>query len=292
MEASATTVVIVNWNGAAYLEPLIRSIEAEAPAKIIVVDNNSIDGSLTILNKLSHVHLIANSENCGFAAAANQGIALAQTSKILILNADVYAMPGSIPALEKFLDEQNDAAAVAPRLLFPDGSLQPSCRNFPTVLSLFLYLSFLDRIIPTRYRLGPGDHQSTRIVEQPMGAALMVRKKVLDQIGGFDETFFLYMEDVDLCERIVRGGWKIYYCPGAEFVHDAGGSSRQDWFRSQSHFVRSVLLYFRKKGSGLIPLRIALASAFVIRAVVYFFTGRLHRVTDSLRLAGRSWAEV
>ena len=288
MTAAQTTVVIVNWNGAAYLDQLIQSIQQEKPAKIVIVDNSSTDSSITILQKFTDVNVIQNSENRGFAAAANQGIALADTSNVLILNADVYATPGSITALEKFLDEKNDAGAVAPRLSFPDGSLQLSCRNFPTPFTLFLYLSFLDRIIPTKYRLRAKDHHNTRSVQQPMGAAIMIRKKVLDQIGGFDETFFLYMEDVDLCERIIREGWKIYYYPTAEFIHDAGGSSRQDWYRSQADFVRSALLYFRKKGYQPIFVRIALASSFIIRSIVYFFTGNLHRVTDSLKLAGRS----
>jgi GT2 family glycosyltransferase len=288
MTAAQTTVVIVNWNGAAYLDQLIRSIQQEKPATIVVVDNNSTDPSITILQKFTDVHLIQNSENRGFAAAANQGIALANTPNVLILNADVLATPGSITALEKFLDEKNDAGAVAPRLSFPDGSLQLSCRNFPTPFTLFLYLSFLDRIIPTKYRLRAKDHQNTRSVQQPMGAAIMIRKKVLDQIGGFDETFFLYMEDVDLCERIIREGWKIYYNPAAEFIHDAGGSSRQDWYRSQADFVRSVFLYFRKKGYKPIIVKLALVPAFIIRSIVYFFTGNLHRVTDSLKLAGKS----
>jgi GT2 family glycosyltransferase len=292
MAAAQTTVVIVNWNGAAYLDQLIQSIQREAPARIIVVDNHSADSSISILKKFADVHVIENTENRGFGAAANQGIALVETQNVLVLNVDVYAVPGSITALQKFLSETNDAGAVAPRLSFPDGSLQLSCRNFPTPFTLFLYFSFLDRIFPTKYRLRAKDHQSTRSVEQPMGAAIMIRKKVLDQIGGFDETFFLYMEDVDLCERIIREGWKIYYYPAAEFIHDAGGSSRQDSYRSQADFIRSAQLYFRKKGFQPFVVRIALGSAFVIRSIVYFFSGNLHRVTDSFKLAGRSLAKM
>lgn len=288
MAATQTTVLIVNWNGAAFLDQLVQSIQHDIPAKIIVVDNNSADSSIAILNKFPDVEVIENAENRGFGAAANQGITVAHTSNVLILNADVYAQPGAISALEKFLAEHNDAGAVAPRLSFPDGSLQPSCRNFPTPFTLFLYLSFLDRIFPTKYRLRAKDHQSTRSVEQPMGAAIMIRKKVLDQIGGFDETFFLYMEDVDLCERIIREGWKIHYYPTAEFIHYAGGSSRQDWYRSQLDFIRSAQLYFRKKGYQPFLFKIALGLAFVIRSFVYFFSGHLHRVTDSLKLAGKS----
>src|SRR5262245_17088745 len=132
MTAAQTTVVIVNWNGAAYLDQLLQSIQGDAPARIIVVDNNSTDSSMAILKKFMDVQVIENAENRGFGPAVNQGIAIADTSNILILNVDVYAAPGSILALEKFLAENNDAGAVAPRLSFPDGSLQLSCRNFPT----------------------------------------------------------------------------------------------------------------------------------------------------------------
>jgi GT2 family glycosyltransferase len=288
MAAAQTTVVIVNWNGAAYLDQLLQSIQREAPARTIVVDNHSTDSSIAIVKKFADVHVFENEENRGFGAAANQGIAAANTANVLILNADVYAKPGSIIALEKFLAENNDAGAVAPRLSFPNGSLQLSCRNFPTPFTLFLYLSFLDRIFPSKYRLRSEDHQNTRNVEQPMGAAILIRKKVLDQIGGFDESFFLYMEDVDLCERIIREGWKIYYYPAAEFIHDAGGSSRQAWYRSQLDFIRSAQLYFRKKGYQSFLVKSGLSLAFVIRSIVYFFTGNLHRVTDSLKIAGRS----
>jgi GT2 family glycosyltransferase len=204
---------------------------------------------------------------------------------VLILNADLRAIPGSVHALEEFLKNTKDAGAVAPKLLFPDGALQPSCRKFPTVASLFFYLSFLDRIIPTGYRLSPAEHAETRTVDQPMGAAMMLRKKVLDEIRNFDESYFLYMEDVDLCERIIQAGWKIYYYPVAEFIHDAGGSSRQDPLNSQKHFVESALLYFRRKKYGMIFIKITFALAFLIRSLVYFFAVQFRKAISSLKIS-------
>jgi GT2 family glycosyltransferase len=284
MEASKTAVVVVNWNGESYLKELIQSIEAENPAEFIVVDNNSNDSSLQILERHPSISIIANTENVGFGTAANQGIGQSSALNVLILNADLQALPGSIRSLEKFLDTNPDAGAVAPKLLFPDGNLQPSCRNFPTPSSLFFYLSFLDRIIPISYRLPAKKHTETQIVEQPMGAALMVRKNVLDQIGNFNESYFLYMEDVDLCERIIRAGWKIYYYPVAEFIHDAGGSSRKDPFNSQKNFVESALLYFRKKHYEMGSTKAMLVMAFTIRSIVYFFTGNFRNAANSIRL--------
>jgi GT2 family glycosyltransferase len=285
MAAPQTATVIVNWNGEAYLEELLRSLDAEKPGEIIVVDNHSTDGSLEILKKHSNVSLIANTENLGFASAANQGIAITNCPHVLILNVDLRAIPGSVHALEEFLKKTEDAGAVAPKLLFPDGALQPSCRKFPTVSSLFFYLSFLDRIIPTGYRLSPEEHAETRTADQPMGAALMVRKKVLNEIRNFDESYFLYMEDVDLCERIIKAGWKIYYYPVAEFIHDAGGSSRQDPMNSQKHFVESALIYFRRKKHGMIFIKTAFALAFLIRSLIYFIAVKFKQAFSSLKIS-------
>jgi GT2 family glycosyltransferase len=285
MSASKTAVVVVNWNGESYLEELIRSVDAEKPAQFIAIDNNSSDSSLQILQAHPGIALIANTENVGFGAAANQGIELSKAANVLILNADLQAMPGAIQSLEKFLDTHNDAGAVAPKLMFPDGNLQPSCRKFPTPSSLFFYLTFLDRIIPINYRLSAKQHDDTQTVDQPMGAALMIRKSILDQIGSFDESYFLYMEDVELCERIIRAGWKIYYYPVAEFIHDAGGSSRKDPYNSQKHFVESALLYFRKKHYEMGFTKLTIAAAYIIRSLGYFFTGNFKNASNCIRLS-------
>ncbi|HSE41889.1 MAG TPA: glycosyltransferase family 2 protein [Acidobacteriota bacterium] len=285
MTASKTAVIVVNWNGEKYLEDLIASVQAEEPSQIVIVDNNSTDASVAILKKHPNILLITNNENLGFGKAANQAISKCQSPYVLILNSDLKALPGSIQSMQEFLNAQNEAGAVAPKLLFEDGSLQPSCRNFPTRVSFFLYLSFLDRIFPVSYRLSVKDHNETRIVEQPMGAALMVRKKVLDQVGNFDESYFLYMEDVDLCERIVKASWKIYFIPESQFIHHAGGSSNQDPLGSQKHFVDSAVLYFVRKNYSESVTRIILGTAFLIRSVIYLFAVKFKKAFNSFKLS-------
>jgi GT2 family glycosyltransferase len=285
MTTSNTTVIVVNWNGERFLDELIQSVQAEQPAAFIIVDNDSKDGSFKILKKHPEIQVIANSKNLGFGAAANQAIAKAQTTYVLIMNADLKVVPGSIHLLEEFLDTHDEAGVVAPKLLFEDGSLQPSCRNFPTPFSMFLYLSFLDRIVPSDYRLSEKDHTETRIVEQPMGAALMVRKKVLDEVGGFDHAYFLYMEDVDLCERILKDGWKIFYFPESQFVHHAGGSSNQDPLTSQKYFVDSAMLYFVRKDYSEIATKFLLSAAFLMRSVIYLFAVKFKKALSSFKLS-------
>jgi N-acetylglucosaminyl-diphospho-decaprenol L-rhamnosyltransferase len=276
--ASKTTVVIVNWNGAAFLKRLLSSVESCKPKEIIVVDNASTDGSVQTLSE-SPAKIITNSENLGFGSAANIGIETASTDYVLLLNVDTEVLPGSIDALEDFLDNHPAAAVAAPRLQFPDARIQPSCRRFPTPLYLFLYLSYLDKILPSSYRLPAKEHDHVMEVEQPMGAAMMFRKKALAETGAFDPRFFLYMEEVDLCERIKNHGWKIYFVPEARMIHHAGGSTAQDWERSQTHYFRSVLQYFGKRYSAAKMLFFKLSQSFalLIRSLVLLASGRLRQ---------------
>lgn len=277
--ARQTAVVMVNWNGAAFLQRLLSSVLDSNPAEAVVVDNDSSDGSRDILARFPSIKTIYNPVNLGFGTAANQGIAETHSPFVLVMNVDIEARPGALDQLEQCLTARPEAAAVAPQLLFPDGKIQPSIRTFPTIGRLFLYLSFLDRIFHSSYRWETVQHDRMLEVEQPMGAALLFRRSALDQIGGFDPQFFLYMEDVDLCERLVRAGWKIIFYPDAKMVHLAGGSSRQDWQRAQSHFLESVIRYFRKRSrpSDLLLLRAALAAALLIRSAILFPAGRFRQ---------------
>jgi len=283
---SNTTVVIVNWNGAEYLPRLLDSIKQEAACATIVIDNASTDKSRGILKDYSWVRRIENDRNLGYGVAANQGIAVAVTPYVLLLNVDVVVLRGSISMLEDYLEQNKDVALVAPQLVFPDGRLQPSVRSFPSVASLALYLSFLDRVIPTKYRLPASGHNRTLDVDQPMGAALMIRKSVLDQAGSFDPAYFLYMEEVDLCYRIKQNGWRIVYNPQAKMIHHAGGSSVQDWERAQRNFLESVFVYFRKHHLSKVPsLKMAMPAALVFRALILFLTGRFPQSRFFFRLA-------
>ncbi|PWT88828.1 MAG: hypothetical protein C5B54_09960 [Acidobacteria bacterium] len=271
-----TTAIIVNWNGAVFIDKLLTGLTQAEVKAIIVVDNASRDDSLRIIQQHSNVHLISNGSNVGFGAAANRAIEASSTPYILLLNVDVEVMPNSVQKLEEFLDRTPDAGIVAPRLNFPDGSLQLSCRRFPKIPDLFLYLSFLDRIFPSGYRLNDQMHQHTMEVDQPMGAALMIRRLALEQTGAFDPQFFLYMEEVDLCERMKEAGWKIFYLPESQMIHIAGGSSKQNFEKSQLHYFESLIRYFRKRKTAaeVFMLRIYIALAMPVRFAVLLVRGR------------------
>ena len=281
-----TSVVIVNWNGAAYLPRLIASLEPERPDSIVVVDNKSGDDSLDLLRRFPNVRVLANEKNLGYARAANQGIAACESQYILLLNVDVEVRSKAIAMLEQQLNVDPTVAVAAPQLLFPDGNLQRSLRAFPTPGSISLYLSFLDRVFPSTYRLPERDHHQMRFVDQPMGAAMMIRKSAWEQVQGFDERFFLYMEEVDFCYRLKQAGHKILYVPDAKMVHHAGGSSRQSWENSQQHFIDSIFFYFRKHSPGEVSkLRWMLSAALFFRGIVLMFAGRFLQSRFYLRQA-------
>jgi N-acetylglucosaminyl-diphospho-decaprenol L-rhamnosyltransferase len=274
--ASKTDAIIVNWNGAAFLDRLLSQLETADLHQIIVVDNASSDGSAETAEKKSAIKTIRNPVNRGFGSAANQALQISTAPYALLLNVDIEITQEAIELMENYMESHPEAAIVAPQLLFADGKLQPSCRKFPTTSGLFLYLSYLDRIFPSSYRLKPEAHHQLMEVDQPMGAALLMRRSAINEIGFFDEQFFLYMEEVDLCDRIQRKGWKIVYIPDAKAIHFAGGSSNQDRRQAQKYFFESVIRYFRKRydSSQLLLLRIALSAAMPFRAAILFARGR------------------
>jgi len=275
---SETTIVIVNWNGAAFLPRLLDSVREEQPAKTIVIDNASSDDSLQILKDHTDVIVVPNAENRGYGSAANQGLELCETPYVLLLNVDVKILPRSIVLMEEYLGAHPDVALVAPQLLFEDGRLQLSIRSFPTIRSMALYLSFLDRLVPSGYRQKASEHENIQEIDQPMGAAMMLRKTVLQEVGSFDARFFLYMEEVDLCYRIKQKGYKIVYLPQAQMIHHAGGSSGQDWERAQTQFLHSLFLYFEKNfPDQLRSLRLTLPPALLLRALVLLCFGRFRQ---------------
>lgn len=277
--------MIVNWNGMEFLPSLLQSIRNADPAEIILIDNSSSDGSQEYLRAQPDIILIENPKNAGFGRAANQGLEISKTPYVLLLNVDTKALDGSVELLEQFLNDNSSAGIVAPQLLFPDGKLQPSCRNFPGVWNYTLFLSYLDRVIPAGYRISKREHRKLRKVDQPMGAVLMMRKSALEQVGWFDPQFSLYMEEIDLCKRMKEAGWDIFYLPDARFIHHAGGSTGQDWERSQKEYFQNVLRYFRKHFSESEMRRFVflLPIALFVRAIVLLFRGQLTKARFYLR---------
>ncbi|MGE3705513.1 MAG: glycosyltransferase family 2 protein [Vicinamibacterales bacterium] len=249
---SAPSVVIVNYNGGTHLQRCLASVAAHAPASsIIVVDNASTDGSGAIAARAPGVRLIGNSRNVGFAAAVNQGVAAAPPGgSVLLLNPDCEITSRAIEVLAGELDAQPACAIAAPTVLDEDGSVQGSVRGDPTMLTgLFGRTTLLTRLFPKAALAARNVQRYTseesRSVDWVSGACMLVRRAAFEAVGGFDERYFLYWEDADLCRRLRAAGHTIRFVPRATVVHAGGRSSESARTLSVRAFHESAYLYYR-----------------------------------------------
>jgi len=222
----ALTVLIVHHNTTALLRQCLdalRSSPADVPCEVIVIDNASPDATVRSLPRnFPTVRFRFNPRNLGFARAVNQGVRMGAGRHVLVLNPDTIVRPEDLGKLTAFMDAHPDAGACGPRLVYPDGNLQLSCRHFPTLLALGLRISRLDRLIrsPVRhYLMAEWDHSQIRDVDWIIGGCMALRREAIEQIGLLDEGFFMYYEDIDLCYRLCQKGWKVYYNPDVTVVH-------------------------------------------------------------------------
>jgi GT2 family glycosyltransferase len=229
------SVVIVSWNVRDLLQTCLESLRPEWErtwAEVIVVDNASTDGTPDLVrDHYPAVRLIANAANRGFGAANNQGMAAAGGRYILLLNPDTVVLPDALETLVAFLEAHPRVGLVAPRLRNADGSLQRNAFHFPgliqVALDLFpLHPRLVESRLNGRYSREPRA-KGPFAIEHPLGAAMMVRREVWEETGGFDEDYFMYAEEVDWCWRIRHAGWMIWQVPAAEIVHYGGQSTRQ-----------------------------------------------------------------
>ncbi len=233
----------------------IKSILDNPPSydfEIIVVDNNSADNTVkTIENLFPDVILVDNKINLGFAAANNQGIEIAKGQYTLLLNPDTIIHQDSINKLIEFMDNNCDVGVCGPKLLNRDGSIQRCARRFPT-FSAALHRQTIFKITSIfkgyhrKYNMRDFDHNSQMDVDQIMGAALLVRKSVIDKIGALDETYFMYYEEVDFCYRVKQAGFRVVFTPQAVITHLGGQSSKQVPVAKRMMQMESMFKYFRK----------------------------------------------
>lgn len=245
------SIIIVSWNTSSLLESCLASILANPPTlpfEIWVVDNASTDDSPRMVReKFPQVHLVENRENLGFARANNQAIQRCIGKYILLLNPDTLVASGALQALIDFLDEHPEAGAAGARLRNSDGSLQISSHPLPTLSREFWRMFHLDSISPyAAYPLTKWEASQHQEVDILMGACLLLRKDVLDQVGILDEDYFMYSEEVDLCYRIQCAGWRLYWVPQAEVIHFGGQSSQQAPTEMFLKLYHSKVIYFRK----------------------------------------------
>ena len=242
--------IIVNWNGGELLKRCLRSIAQYGPrsnCRVVVVDNASTDTSLAWLrsgeaqNLLAGIELqlIENSENVGFGSANNQAFEAASSDFLFLLNPDAELTAGACDKLIETLVSGERIGACGPRLLNTDGSLQPSVwHNPPLAWEIVVSSLGLWRLIPRRLRGrfllgGHWDHASRRSVPLLFGAAIVIKREMLQEVGGFDETFHMYGEDYEWCLRIRRKGWQIVFEPAAEVIHHGAQFSLQRWTRAE-----------------------------------------------------------
>jgi GT2 family glycosyltransferase len=277
------SVIVASHNTRAYLERCLRAIDASH--EVIVVDSLSTDGSRELVrDEFRHARLVELDSNPGYGGALNRGIALASGTYLILMNGDAWPREGAVERLVTFADSEPRAGVVGPRLVHPDGTLQPSVRGFPTLWRLateYLFLRWLaprSRLLNSFYGSG-FDHAARRDAEFLVGAVLLVRSETLREIGGFDERFFMYNEEVDLCYRARAAGWSVVFWPGAEFVHVGGASTASTWPQMYREQLRSHLRFLHKH-MGLKKAergRHLIASAMSLRAIVFTLLGRAER---------------
>ena len=272
-------VIVVNWNAREDLRECLLSLEAGADSWVTravwVVDNASTDGSAEMVrSEFPGVQLIVNDENLGFSKANNQAIRYSESRYVFLLNSDAAVHPGAIEALVAFADDNPKAGIVGPKVLNPDGSLQLSCRRFPSLGAGFFRNTYLGRLFPHNkpaqdYLMADFDHAHTRAVDWVSGCAMLIRREMVAQIGALDERFYMYCEDVDLCERAWRFDWEVVYQPDAVVTHAIGRSSDKDADKMIWEFHRSWYEFDKKRHPDAGPARrLAVWAGLWLRATV------------------------
>jgi hypothetical protein len=272
------SVVIVAHESRAHLLSCLGAVHAQSdapPWEVVLVDNASRDGGPELARRtFPAIRVVAAAHNLGFAGGVNLGVRHARGRYVLLLNPDAILQPGALRRLADFLETTPEAGLAGPKLLDPDGSLQLSCRRFPGRWTVFAHrYAWLTRALPgnpatRRYLLTDWDHASTRPVDWVSGACMLVRRAALAEVGGLDEGFFLFAEDVDLCKRLWAAGWHVYYVPEALAIHHVGISARRDSARLVLARHRSMLRYHHKHFRARTPLGLLTDGAILGRALL------------------------
>jgi N-acetylglucosaminyl-diphospho-decaprenol L-rhamnosyltransferase len=269
---TGVSAVVVSYNVRDLLVQCIASLRADGIEHIVVVDNASSDGSADAA-RAADVEVVALDANVGFGSGANRGVARTGTPYVVICNPDLEVEPGTNKALTEVLDGDDALGIVAPRIETPDGRLYPSARTFPDMVDAaghaFLHFVWRDNPFSRRYKMLDWDHSTPGDVDWVAGTYFMARRTAWDAVGGFDEDFFMYLEDVDLCWRMRDAGWRTRYEPAARVVHAIGRSTDQTPYRMIAEHHRSLLRYATKTMRGprraLLPL---IAAALGVRTVL------------------------
>jgi GT2 family glycosyltransferase len=238
---ASIAVAVVNHNTRDHLRCCLESVLKEGPAQTIVVDTRSSDGSAEMARQEFPSVTVHEVDNRGYGAAANVALESARADYVLLLNADTRLEPGTLEALRDYLGRHPRVVVAGPRVIGEGGRVEQTARRFPTPLELLLQESGLHAVLRPWRGTGPSQR-----VDWLLGAALLLRREAVEEIGGFDESYFMYGEEIDLCLRLRRAGWEIHYAPVATIVHVGGASTSQRRADMTAQYARSTLLLYRR----------------------------------------------
>jgi N-acetylglucosaminyl-diphospho-decaprenol L-rhamnosyltransferase len=292
------SIVVVSFNARGYLERCLAAL-ADAEHEVIVVDSASTDGSQALVrDRFREVRLIELEANRGYGAAANEGMRVAGGDYLLVINCDGWPLGDGVERLVKFMEANPSVGVAGPRLLNPDGSLQPSVRGCPTLWRLATEYFFLRWLNPRSSMLNAFyganfDHRTRRSAEFLVGAALLLRREALAEVGAFDTSFYMFNEEVDLCYRMAQAGWQVEFFPDAQFVHVGGASTGLDWDRMYREQLRSHLRFLAKHRGAEVSERGRKQLLWAMRLRSLVFLGERARIArESARWLSSTDAEA
>jgi len=272
------SIIVVHFNTPDLLQKCLQSVFRYPPSdpfEVFVVDNGSSNGSpIMVKRSFPQIRLVANITNLGFAVANNLAFHEARGEYCLLLNSDTEVTPRAIDTLVEFLRSHGQAGIVGGKLLNPDGSVQPSCRPFPTFRRCLsscrspLGILFPKNRLTRRYLTPSGNYETIQKVDSVAAAFALIRKKTLNEVGVFDEQFFMFLEDTDLCFRMSRAGWEVYFDPESTVYHRWGGTASMMPYRMILEHNRSMWKFFCKHRHANPVSRAVLAAGFGANVLV------------------------
>ena len=293
------SIIIVNRNTRNFLRDCLSSVFNQTQGiefEVIVIDNGSSDRSVQMVEaEFPQVIVIANAENRGFAAANNQGIAIAKGRYVLLLNSDTIILDDVIKKTVLFADAHRQAAVVGCRVLNTDKTLQQTCFMFPSVLNMLLAATYLYKLFPRnrffgRERITWWNRSSVSEVDVATGCFMLVRRQAIEKIGLMDKRFFVYGEETDWCYRFKKNGWKIVFTPSAQIIHYGGQNTKQMARKFKLQLYGSNLIFMKKHKSKLAFLvaRFLIALFLFLRVPYWLATAVLRKTqrSKSIETAG------
>lgn len=278
---ATVAAVVVNYESGPALARCVEGLCRQDPAELVVVDNGSVDGSVDRLRgRTPGVHVVDPGANLGYGAAANRGVAATSAPFVLVCNSDLEVAPGALATLAGALEERSDLAVVGPLVRDPSGARYPSARTFPSMIdagghALLGLFAPDNRFTRAYHQTAHAAGTETRPVDWLSGACLLLRRRAFEEVGGFDESYFMYAEDVDLCWRLARAGWRAAYVPAAEVTHAQGISTGAHPYRMILAHHRSLLRFAVRSSPGW---RKALLPLVVVGLAVRACLATLYRV--------------